>query len=108
MFANVALPIPGLEPLTYRFPAETLVVPGARVLVPLGRRIGVGIVTAVLEPGGGDSSGLFFVDHDALDESACRTFCGGAKFFYSMAAKIGGESPVLGWKGGMRCPCLKG
>lgn len=49
MFANVALPIPGLEPLTYRFPAETLVVPGARVLVPLGRRIGVGIVTAVLE-----------------------------------------------------------
>lgn len=49
MFANVALPIPGLEPLTYRFPPETSLRAGTRVLVPLGRRTGVGIVTAVLE-----------------------------------------------------------
>jgi len=49
VFANVALPIPGLEPLTYRFPPETSLRAGARVLVPLGRRTGVGIVTGLLE-----------------------------------------------------------
>ncbi|MEW6517745.1 MAG: primosomal protein N' [candidate division FCPU426 bacterium] len=49
MFANVALPVPGLEPLTYRFPAETPLAPGMRVLVPLGRRAVIGFVTSLSE-----------------------------------------------------------
>lgn len=48
MFCSVALPLPRLAPLTYLLPEPLGVVTvGCRVLVPLGKRIVTGTVTAV-------------------------------------------------------------
>jgi primosomal protein N' (replication factor Y) len=52
---SVAVPVPGLEPLIYRLPAGVDAVPGARVVVPLGRRAVTGLVTAV-HPADGDAA----------------------------------------------------
>ena len=42
---RVAVPVPALDALTYRVPEDlTLPVAGARVLVPLGKRIITGLV----------------------------------------------------------------
>jgi len=47
IFAEVALPVPRLEPLTYAVPEDCRVEPGFRVAAPLGRRVVAGVVTAV-------------------------------------------------------------
>ncbi|NTV51671.1 MAG: primosomal protein N', partial [Candidatus Firestonebacteria bacterium] len=44
MLVDVAVPVPGLPPLTYRVPATLAVEQGSRVLVPLGRRTVLGVV----------------------------------------------------------------
>ncbi|MQA29789.1 MAG: primosomal protein N' [Luteitalea sp.] len=44
MFIRVALPVPGLDLLTYRVPDGVTPAVGARVLVPLGSRIVTGII----------------------------------------------------------------
>src|SRR3954470_22848210 len=42
---SVAVPVPGLGPLTYSVPDDTPAPPvGARVLVPLGKRVVTGVV----------------------------------------------------------------
>jgi len=48
-YAEIALPLPVTRSYTYEIPAElsARAVPGARVVVPLGRRRAVGLVTAV-------------------------------------------------------------
>jgi primosomal protein N' (replication factor Y) len=58
---QVAVPVPQLEPLTYALPADFPdPVPGARVLVPLGRRVLTGIVIGAgdlrLAPGDSQSA----------------------------------------------------
>ena len=51
---QVAVPVPQLDALTYAVPAEFPdPVPGARVLVPLGRRVLTGIVVSAIAPGSG-------------------------------------------------------
>ncbi len=47
--ATVAVPVPFLEPLTYRVPVDVTLVRGARVVVPLGRRLLTGITLDVSE-----------------------------------------------------------
>ncbi|MCK5218474.1 hypothetical protein KAR10_03055, partial [bacterium] len=49
MFAEIALAIPGLKPLTYRIPAGESVEKGMRVSVPLGRRVLTGVVVDITD-----------------------------------------------------------
>ena len=49
MFAEVALAIPGLKPLTYRIPGGEHVEKGMRVAAPLGRRILTGVVVDIID-----------------------------------------------------------
>jgi primosomal protein N' (replication factor Y) len=52
-FVRVAVPVPALDALTYRVPgALSVPPPGARVLVPLGKRLVTGIVVERLEDAG--------------------------------------------------------
>ena len=54
LLVRVAVPVPALEPLTYRVPDHLPTpVPGARVLVPLGTRVMTGlVVTGDASPAG--------------------------------------------------------
>ncbi len=54
MFADVALPVPGLKPLTYRVPPELQIAPGSRVAVPLGNRVVTGVVVDVFSQAPGN------------------------------------------------------
>jgi len=47
MFADVALPVPIENALTYRVAEDVLVEPGMRVAVPMGRRVLTGVVVRV-------------------------------------------------------------
>ncbi|MPY87192.1 MAG: primosomal protein N' [Luteitalea sp.] len=47
---RVAVPVPGLDLLTYSVPPSVHVPPGARVIVPLGRRLLTGVVVDSPEP----------------------------------------------------------
>ncbi len=65
---DVAVPVPGLGPLTYKLPDAAPVPPvGARVLVPLGSRILTGIVVErVRTAWGSDPNGTDVVPEDAV------------------------------------------
>ncbi len=52
MLVDVAVPVPGLEPLTYRAPEGTVPVAGLRAAVPVGRRV----LTGVIVRAGGSAS----------------------------------------------------
>jgi primosomal protein N' (replication factor Y) len=56
--ATVAVPVPFLEPLTYRVRDETHVPRGARVVVPLGRRLVTGIALEVVETADASAGGV--------------------------------------------------
>ncbi len=60
MFVLVAVPVPGLDLLTYRVPGGVAAPSvGARVLVPLGTRVVTGLVveTEMRDPAGVDPAG---------------------------------------------------
>jgi primosomal protein N' (replication factor Y) len=69
VFVDVALPVPGLDFLTYRVPEDLgSALPGVRVLVPLGARRVTGCVVGVSrEPPDGASAGRFKDVVDVLD-----------------------------------------